>query len=92
MLLDEIPENPILFGLLKKHFALNLLTITTVNFLILECVRNVLQVLPSLYLKLKIFPHLFFIIYPSYTGSSTETVTFQVYEILKIDLEFLQFF
>ncbi len=27
-----------------------------------------------------------------YLGSSTETVTFQVYEILKIDHEFLQFF
>ncbi len=25
-------------------------------------------------------------------GSSTETVTFQVYEILKVDHEFLQFF
>ncbi len=27
-----------------------------------------------------------------YVGSSTETVAFQVYEILKIDHEFLQFF
>ncbi len=27
-----------------------------------------------------------------YMGSSTETVAFQVYEILKIDYEFLQFF
>ncbi len=27
-----------------------------------------------------------------YTGSSTETVAFQVYEILKIDHEFLKFF
>ncbi len=27
-----------------------------------------------------------------YTGGSTETVAFQVYEILKIDHEFLQFF
>ncbi len=28
----------------------------------------------------------------TYLGSSTETVAFQVYEILKIDHEFLQFF
>ncbi len=28
----------------------------------------------------------------SYMGSSTETVAFQVYEILKIDHEFFQFF
>ncbi len=28
----------------------------------------------------------------TYTGTSTETVAFQVYEILKIDYEFLQFF
>ncbi len=28
----------------------------------------------------------------SYMGSSTETVAFQVYEILKINHEFLQFF
>ncbi len=27
-----------------------------------------------------------------YQGNSTETVAFQVYEILKINLEFLQFF
>ncbi len=27
-----------------------------------------------------------------YLGTSTETVAFQVYEILKIDHEFLQFF
>ncbi len=27
-----------------------------------------------------------------YMGSSTETVAFQVYEILKIDQEFFQFF
>ncbi len=30
--------------------------------------------------------------YTPYTSSSTETVAFQVYEILKIDHEFLQFF
>ncbi len=28
----------------------------------------------------------------TYLGSSTETVAFQVYEILKINHEFLQFF
>ncbi len=28
----------------------------------------------------------------SYVSSSTETVAFQVYEILKVDHEFLQFF
>ncbi len=35
---------------------------------------------------------LYFVCTWLYTGSSTETVAFQVYKILKIDREFLQFF
>ncbi len=53
---------------------------------------GILQVLMTKNIKFKIFACLIYRSPFDYMGSSTETVAFQEYEILKIDHEFLQFF